>query len=193
MCLWVPEANSSEGPLLTPREVAESQPNTWGLHDLRGDAMEWCFDAWYDSPKGAKDLNLRPHGPEPEDLRQEFSTQHVFYNGFMFLLIGGFVFQVFSGCCGISRDFAPFLCHGRVLSVDAFCAPAPVRAAPDILRHRVGSGPSVSTSCRQSGSPPLHQRSPRRSLIGPSSTMCRCRRYPGRRGSRAVSRGGDPW
>jgi formylglycine-generating enzyme required for sulfatase activity len=37
-----------------PHEVAEAQPNKWGLYDTHGNAMEWCFDAWYDYPKGPK-------------------------------------------------------------------------------------------------------------------------------------------
>jgi formylglycine-generating enzyme required for sulfatase activity len=43
-----------------PHEVAESQPNKWGLYDMHGNAMEWCHDAWYDYPQGAKDVAVDP-------------------------------------------------------------------------------------------------------------------------------------
>jgi formylglycine-generating enzyme required for sulfatase activity len=43
-----------------PHEVAESQPNRWGLYDMHGNAMEWCFDAWYEYPKGKKDVTIDP-------------------------------------------------------------------------------------------------------------------------------------
>jgi formylglycine-generating enzyme required for sulfatase activity len=43
-----------------PHEVAESQPNKWGLYDMHGNAMEWCFDAWYEYPKGSKDVTVDP-------------------------------------------------------------------------------------------------------------------------------------
>ena len=43
-----------------PHEVAESQPNQWGLYDMHGNAMEWCLDAWYDYPKGTKEVTVDP-------------------------------------------------------------------------------------------------------------------------------------
>ncbi len=43
-----------------PHEVAESQPNNWKLYDMHGNAMEWCFDAWYDYPKGEKGVTIDP-------------------------------------------------------------------------------------------------------------------------------------
>jgi formylglycine-generating enzyme required for sulfatase activity len=43
-----------------PHEVAESQPNEWGMYDMNGNAMEWCFDAWYDYPKGQIEVTVDP-------------------------------------------------------------------------------------------------------------------------------------
>ncbi len=43
-----------------PHQVAESQPNLWGLYDMHGNAMEWCLDVWYDYPKGSKDVAIDP-------------------------------------------------------------------------------------------------------------------------------------
>jgi formylglycine-generating enzyme required for sulfatase activity/serine/threonine protein kinase len=43
-----------------PHEVAESQPNAWGLYDMHGNAMEWCFDAWDEYPKGKKVVTADP-------------------------------------------------------------------------------------------------------------------------------------
>jgi serine/threonine protein kinase/formylglycine-generating enzyme required for sulfatase activity len=43
-----------------PHEIAESVPNRWGLYDMHGNAMEWCFDAWYEYPKGEKDVTVDP-------------------------------------------------------------------------------------------------------------------------------------
>jgi len=43
-----------------PHEVAESQPNLWGLYDMHGNVMEWCLDAWSDYPKGLKDVAVDP-------------------------------------------------------------------------------------------------------------------------------------
>ncbi len=43
-----------------PHEVAESQPNPWGLYDMHGNAMEWCIDAWAESPKGKNEVAVDP-------------------------------------------------------------------------------------------------------------------------------------
>ena len=43
-----------------PHEVAESQPNAWGLYDMHGNAMEWCLDAWSEYPEGTEDVTVDP-------------------------------------------------------------------------------------------------------------------------------------
>lgn len=43
-----------------PHEAAESQPNAWGLYDMHGNAMEWCFDAWSEYPEGTEDVTVDP-------------------------------------------------------------------------------------------------------------------------------------
>ncbi len=57
-----------------PHEVAESQPNLWGLYDMHGNAMEWCLDAWYEYPEGFE----RGLGRSSEDrqARQEYGVRH---------------------------------------------------------------------------------------------------------------------
>jgi formylglycine-generating enzyme required for sulfatase activity len=43
-----------------PHEVGESPPNKWGLSDMHGNAMEWCFDAWCEFPRGTTDVTVDP-------------------------------------------------------------------------------------------------------------------------------------
>jgi formylglycine-generating enzyme required for sulfatase activity len=43
-----------------PHEVAESPPNPWGLYDMHGNAPEICLDAWYEYPRGSKDVAVDP-------------------------------------------------------------------------------------------------------------------------------------
>jgi formylglycine-generating enzyme required for sulfatase activity len=50
-----------------PHEVAESPPNNWGLYDMHGNAMEWCFDSWYDYPRRQTEVIINPFKIGPPD------------------------------------------------------------------------------------------------------------------------------
>jgi serine/threonine protein kinase/formylglycine-generating enzyme required for sulfatase activity len=54
---WVWSRDRSGG---QPHEVAESQPNPWGLFDMHGNAMEWCIDAWTEHPTSKKEVTVDP-------------------------------------------------------------------------------------------------------------------------------------
>jgi len=55
-----------------PSEVGRLRPNAWGLHDMHGNAMEWCLD-WYSDHLGTG-ARTDPKGPirkqpAPEELK----------------------------------------------------------------------------------------------------------------------------
>ena len=43
-----------------PHEVGEKAANPWGLYDMQGNAMEWCYDAWYGYPKNSTETAIDP-------------------------------------------------------------------------------------------------------------------------------------
>lgn len=41
------------------------EPNAWGLHDMLGNASEWCLDNWHDNYTGAPGTGIEWTGGEP--------------------------------------------------------------------------------------------------------------------------------
>ena len=58
---WV-DQNSGE----TTHPVGARQPNAWGLYDMTGNVLEWCFDWYGDYPGGAQ---IDPSGPRSGHFR----------------------------------------------------------------------------------------------------------------------------
>lgn len=49
-------------------EVGQKNPNPWGLHDMHGNAWEWCSD-WIDTDYYAKSPTVDPKGPDAGSSR----------------------------------------------------------------------------------------------------------------------------
>ncbi len=48
--------------------VGQLQPNDWGIYDMQGNVMEWCWDR-YDSYETLPSIEIDPRGPDHGDYR----------------------------------------------------------------------------------------------------------------------------
>lgn len=74
---WYHENTKKKGESYA-HKVGSKKPNRWGLHDMSGNVMEWCWDkiepSYYE-----KSPNLDPQGPE--DHLERVGTYHVLRGG----------------------------------------------------------------------------------------------------------------
>jgi formylglycine-generating enzyme required for sulfatase activity len=57
-----------KGNILGPIKVGGMEPNAWTLHDMIGNAWEWCSD-WFDEEYYAKSPREDPKGPASGQFR----------------------------------------------------------------------------------------------------------------------------
>ena len=87
---WI-RANTHDRNEPYPHRVGQKRPNSWGLHDMHGNVLEWCRD-WWDIPQGGRD----PEIVAPRSNSRSEKVQR-----------GGDWAQSESGCQSSARFMAP--------------------------------------------------------------------------------------